>query len=300
MKIPISVVVLTYNEEKNIKACLESVCDFVQDIFVVDSYSEDKTIDIAKQYTNNVVQHKFETYPKQRNWALENLPIKTDWILNLDADVRVTQALKDELVKTFANGEEKNCNGFSIPKRTIFMGKWMKHGWHYPVYHTILFKKGCGRWEDIFYEATILVDGDIKKLKGDFEDILTDKLSNFISRHNHWSTWEAVDYLDIELKFSNKKRIDPSLLPPPNRKRRNLEALYMKFPLFIRAFMYYFYRYFFKLGFMDGAEGLIFHFLQGFWYRFLVDAKIYEVKKKMREENKSIQAAIKDLYDISV
>ena len=143
-KLPISVVVLTYNEEKNIENCLKSVADWVEDIFVVDSYSEDKTIEIASKYTSHVVQRSFVNYSEQRNWSLENLPIQTEWIFNLDADHRVTDRLRDDLIKLFISGKQKSICGVLVSRKVFFMNRWIKHGGIYPTYHAPLFKKGYG------------------------------------------------------------------------------------------------------------------------------------------------------------
>src|SRR3990167_9149717 len=132
MQLPLTVIILTFNEEKNFESCLESVYDWAKEIFIVDSFSTDKTLEIAKKYTDKIYQHPFEDYSKQRNWALNNLLIKTEWVFNLDADIRVSEELQKELVKIFSNNEEKNYNGFLITRKTIFLGRWIKHGGHYP------------------------------------------------------------------------------------------------------------------------------------------------------------------------
>mgnify|MGYP000520397153 CR=1 FL=1 len=280
MKLPISVIILTYNEEKNIEECLKSVYGFCEEIFIVDSYSTDRTLEIAKKYTDKIYQHEFEDYSSQRNWALNNLPIKTEWILNLDADHRVTKELIDELKKIFSRKIDDDVKGFLISRRTIFMGKWIKHGLHYPVYHAILFRKGFGRCEKRLYDQHFVVNGKLKKLKGDIIDIVADSIDKFISKHIKWA------YLEAKEQISGKSSdIKPSLFGNPIQRRRFFRELYNKMPLFIRPFLYFIYRYFFRLGFLDGIEGLIFHFLHGLWYRFIVDVKIYELKKYGNNRN---------------
>ena len=195
-KIPISVIILTYNEEKNIEDCIKSVSDLAEDIFIVDSYSKDKTLEIAKKYTDKIYQHPFDDYSKQRNWALKNLPIKTEWILNIDADHRVTKELKQELVKIFSSKIEEDTNGFLISRKTIFIGKWVKHGSHYPVYHAILFRKGYACCENRLYDQHFIIEGKVEILKESIIDIITDSLANFIDRHNKWATFEAIEQLD--------------------------------------------------------------------------------------------------------
>lgn len=277
MKLPITAIVLTFNEEKNIFECLESVKDLCAEIIIVDSGSSDRTLEIVKQYTDKIYSHPFDNYSRQRNWALENIPIKNDWILNLDADHRITPELKEELSTLFSKGIPSDVNGFLISRRTIFMGKWIKHGGHYPTYHANFFRKGFGKCEEKLYDQHYLVSGKQLKLKGDIIDIITDSLTNFTIRHNKWSTLEAEYQLSTN---KNDEIVKSNFSGNAIQRRRALKSFYEKFPLFIRAFIYFIQRYFFRLGFLDGKEGLIFHFLQGFWFRFLIDAKIWEKLKQ--------------------
>ena len=297
LKLPVTAIVLTFNEEKNIKDCLKSIKDLCDEIYVVDSGSKDKTIDIAKEYTDKIISHPFENYSRQRNWALENLPIKNEWILNLDADHRVTSELKDELTAIFNNGIPADINGFLISRRTIFMGKWIKHGGHYPTYHANFFRKGFGKCEEKLYDQHFLVKGNLMKLKGDIIDIITDSLTNFTLRHNNWSTLEAVYQLTSK---KNTKVVIANFSGHAIQRRRALKSFYEKFPLFIRPFLYFVQRYILRLGFLDGKEGMIFHFLQGFWFRFLIDAKVFEIKYLAVKEKKSISEIIKSNYGIDV
>jgi hypothetical protein len=192
----------------------------------------------------------------------------------LDADHRVTKELIDELKEIFSKGLEKNFNGFLISRKTIFMGKWIKYGGHYPVYHAILFRKNSGRCEKRLYDQHFVVNGKLRKLKGDVIDIVADSIDKFISKHIKWAYLEAKEQM-----IKREKDIKPSLFGNPIQKRRFFREIYNKFPLFIRPFLYFIYRYFLRFGFLDGIEGLIFHFLHALWYRFIVDVKIYELKK---------------------
>jgi glycosyltransferase involved in cell wall biosynthesis len=296
-KLDICVIILTFNEERNLIDCLSSINEFCSEIIIVDSGSTDNTLEIAKQFTDKVFFHSFENYAKQRNWALENLPISNEWILNLDADHRVTPELVDEFRNLFAKGIPKDVRGFLISRRTIFMGKWIKHGGHYPTYHSNFFRRGYGNCEDKLYDQHFLVKGNLMKLKGDIIDIITDSLTNFTIRHNNWSTLEAIYQLTSN---KNTNVVTANFSGHAIQRRRALKSFYEKFPLFIRPFIYYFQRYILRMGFLDGKEGLIFHFLQGYWFRFLIDAKVYEIKYLAKNKNKTIQAVIKELYGISI
>lgn len=276
MNLPISVIILTYNEEKNIEECLKSINGIAENIFIVDSGSTDDTIDIVKEYTNKIYTNKFENYSQQRNWALDNLPINTEWIMNLDADHRITPELKDELFDTFSKTISDNINGYLISRKTVFMNRWIKHGGHYPSYHAVLFRKGYGKCEERKYDQHFVVDGNVEYLRGDVVDIVTDSLTTFTMRHNIWSDSEVEEQVD---KDSIENQIQPKFLGNPIERKRYLKKKYEHIPLLIRPFLYFIYRYFFRLGFLDGKEGLIFHVLQGFWFRFLIDAKIFEKNK---------------------
>jgi glycosyltransferase involved in cell wall biosynthesis len=278
MKVPVAVVILTYNEENNIRACLESVSDFSESIFVVDSGSTDQTLQIASEFKVTIVHNKFENYSQQRNWALSNLPIQTEWVINLDADHRLTPELKKELISMFNTGIPHDINGFLVSRRTIFMGKWIRYGGHYPTYHAVMFRKGFGKCEEKLYDQHFVVNGKSLKLKGDVIDLITESLTTFTERHNKWSTLEAIQQTSKK-DLKNNDTIQGSLRGNAIQSRRYVKNIYEKFPLFFRPFLYFIIRYFFRLGFLDGTRGLIFHFLQCFWFRFLIDAKIYERKK---------------------
>lgn len=282
MKSAVTVIILTYNEEKNIKACLDSIIGFSDHVFVVDSGSTDKTLAIVESFGVNITTHPFENYAQQRNWALHNLPITTDWILNIDADHRLTSELKANIYEQLEKGIPDDVNGFLASRRTMFMGKWIKYGGHYPTYHAVMFRRGFGKCEEKLYDQHFLVNGKTIKLKGDIIDLITESLTTFTERHNKWSSLEA----EQQVNSTNKDdTIKGSLTGNAIQIRRYIKNIYEKFPLFIRPFIYFTIRYFFRLGFLDGRRGLIFHFLQCFWFRFLIDAKIYENKSNYKNVN---------------
>lgn len=277
MKSLVTVVILTHNEEKNIVECLHSVIGFAEEIFVVDSGSTDQTLSLLKQYDVHVVHHPFENYSQQRNWALANLAIQTNWVFNLDADQRLSDELKREIHHYLNSDLPENVNGFLASRKTIFMGKWIKYGGHYPTYHAMMFKLGKGSCEQKLYDQHYLVEGDTIKLKGDVIDLITESLSTFTQRHDKWSTLESIQQYDSK---NHTETIEGKINGDPMQKRRYIKNIYERFPLFIRPLLYFVIRYFFRLGFLDGKRGLIFHFLQCFWFRFLIDAKIYELKRQ--------------------
>ena len=296
MKISVSVIILTYNEELNLENCLKSVAGLASEVFIVDSYSKDKTLEIAKKYSCKIVKHPFENQAKQFNWALDNLKIKTEWILRLDADEYLTDELKKEIIETLSKEEisinqlnpHKSAstiiNGFYIKRRVHFMGRWMKYGGYYPAWFLRLFRYGKARYEEREVdEHAVLLSGQASRLKNDFIDENRQKLEWWIGKQNNHSSREVLALLR-EGEEENKIRVSPSFFGNQAEQKRWLkEKLFMKSPMFFRAWLYFIYRYFFRLGFLDGKRGLIFHFFQGFWYRFLVDAKIFEAKMKNRK-----------------
>jgi glycosyltransferase involved in cell wall biosynthesis len=279
--LPVSVIVLTLNEEANIGDCLASVAAWAGDIVVVDSGSTDRTIEIAQRYTERVISHPFENYARQRNWASVEIPLAYEWILHLDADERITPELATSIARFFANGTHQTVDGAMISRRTVFMGRPILHGGHYPVYHLRLLRRNRSRCEDRLYDQHFLVDGTTTRLNGDMIDVITSDLVIWTQRHARWAALEAREQLEATTGTLGPTRqlVAPSLRGTPIERRRWLRTSYGHMPLFVRAFGYFFVRYVLRLGFLDGVEGLIFHFLQGCWYRFLIDARIYEMRK---------------------
>jgi len=303
MKSSISVVILTYNEELNIAKCLESVKNWADEIIIVDSYSTDKTLVIAEKYGAEVVQHPFKNQADQFNWALDNVEIKNEWILRLDADEYLTEELKKEisfslnpLTPRFSGlrfrlgfGEKEissstEVNGYYIKRRVYFMGRWIKHGGYYPSWFLRLFRKGKARYEEReMDEHVVLLSGESAKLKNDFIDDNQKNLYWWTEKHNDFSNRETNERFKEMARLEEQKKLKGKLVgSQAERKRWIKQGFYFKLPLFWRAFAYFIYRYIFRLGFLDGKEGLIFHFLQGCWHQFLIDAKMYEkIKNKL-------------------
>jgi glycosyltransferase involved in cell wall biosynthesis len=274
--------VLTYNEQDNLPACLASLGGLDCELFVVDSGSTDQTIAIAESAGAVVLRHPFENYAAQRNWAQRHLPTNAEWMLHVDADERLTPELVAEINQVLAQPRDET-NGFLLRKRTIFLGRWMKHGGHYPAYHLRLFRKHLGGCEDRLYDQHFLVSGRVDRLQHDYIDVLTSDLTTWSVRHSRWAELEAQELARSSAEASATQRVQPRLFGTPIERRRWLrDRAYARAPLFGRVFVYWLYRYVLRLGFLDGTEGLIFHFLQGWWYRWLIDSKLYETRKRQR------------------
>lgn len=280
-RIPVSVIVLTHNEEKNIKACLDSISELVDEIFIVDSGSTDQTLSIVEGYTKNIYHHPFENYSLQRNWAQEHLPIKTEWIFHVDADERCSPGLADALQDFFADDSRTTeFSGLLVRRKIIFLGRHIKYGGIYPTYHCRLYKKLLGRCEDRAYDQHFVVEGSLDTIPADLIEVTATSLESWTARHNRWAQMEAEYLLEKEM-ITSENNIEPALLGSPIQRRRWLRvSILERTPLFLRSFLYFFYRYIFRAGFLDGKEGLIYHVLHGFWFRFYVEACIYERGEK--------------------
>jgi glycosyltransferase involved in cell wall biosynthesis len=275
--LPISVVILTFNSAETIGATLASVAEFSDDIHVVDSGSTDATLDIAMGSGASLVNHPFKNYGAQRNWAIETLPIKYEWQLHLDADERVSASLMVELGKLFSgDGPPLSIAGYYIPRLVHFHRQPILHGGMWPIFHMRLFRRGCGHCEDRKYDQHFYVDGQSSQLKEPMIDDIRLGLADWTARHNRWADAEADEIL-----APSEGSISPGKSTPVACKRVQ-RFRYYKAPLFWRAFGLFFYRYIFRLGFLDGRWGLIFFVLQTFWFRFLIDAKLLERMEKSK------------------
>lgn len=289
----ISVIILTYNEEIHIERCLKNARKFAKEIFIVDSFSTDKTIEIAEKMGAKVYQHTWENYSKQFNWGLQNLPIHTEWVWRMDADEYLSDSLINELHQRLPNltGE---INGFTVPCLRIFMGKYIKHG-IIPLILLRLFKIKYATCENRYMDEHIqLSEGIIDSLKNPFYDDNLNDLSWWTNKHNGYATREAIDLLMTEYELLPQDTVVNSGSHSASIRQKKLK--YIQMPLFWRAFAFFCFRYIFRLGFLDGKEGFLWHFLQGFWYRTLADAKVYEIKKRFGWNDKRIKAFIKGTY----
>ena len=295
----LSVIILTYNEEIHIQRCLDNISDLAKAIYIIDCYSTDRTLEIAKQYNNVVIlQNKWVNYATQFNWALEHAPIQTRWILRLDADEYLTSELKLELKQKLPTLSNK-YTGIVLPLRRVFLGKTIRRGM--PQIKLLrIFRYGKAVSETRLMDEHIqLTEGEAIEFKGEFADDNLNNLSWWSQKHIGYAIREAVDMLDIELNLTGAAQTDEhKQISTQALQKRMKKHQYAKQPLFWRSFAYFCYRYFFKLGFTEGKEGFLWHFLQGWWYRTLVDAKIYEIKKACGNDKDKIQAYLEQKYRI--
>ena len=270
----LSVVVLTKDEAANLPDLLASLAGLACRVFVVDSGSTDATVAIAEAAGCTVVSHPWTTYADQFNWSLGNCPITTPWVMRMDADERLTPELVAELQAKLPS-LPADVAGLEVKRQVWFWGRWIRHGAYYPTWLLRVWRNGQAVCEDRWMDEHMLVTGGrVLKLDHDIIDENHKGLTFWTDKHSRYADREVKDLLAIEAARSAS-----NLEGQAGQRRWLKENLYARSPLFLRAFLYWFYRYFIRLGFLDGTPGLVFHFLQGFWYRFLVDAKIYEHRR---------------------
>jgi glycosyltransferase involved in cell wall biosynthesis len=272
----IAVILLTLNEEENITCALESVVGWAHEIFVIDSFSTDRTVEIAEKAGCKVVSRPFVNQAEQFNWALDHLPVGSGWILRLDADEYLLRDLQREIVEATQTAPDE-VTGFYMKRRMVFMGQWIRHGGYYPTWLLRLFRRGCARSETTeMDEHLVLSQGSSRRLNNDFVDHNRKGLSAWTLKHEGYAARQAR-VIAGRIGASDPDGIQARLYGNAvERKRWVKHNLYGRTPLFFRALLYFVYRYIFRLGILDGKVGLIFHFLHAGWYLFYVDAKICE------------------------
>lgn len=288
----ISTFIITYNEEIHIERAIKNAQKYAKEIYVLDSYSTDKTVEIAKSLGANVYQHEFNYHADQLNWGLKNIPFKTEWIWRQDADEYLTDELIEEINNTLPN-IPSNVNAFTAPCLRKFLGKYIKHG-IIPLILLRLFRRNHALWEDKKMDEHIYItDGEIRNFKNAFFDDNLNNLSWWIEKHNKYASKEAIDLLLTEYKLYENTVVNSGSHSMTVRRNK---LKYIKMPLFWRAFALFILRYFIRFGFLDGKEGFLWHFLQGFWYRTLADAKVYEIKKQFCFDKEKIAGFLKNYY----
>ena len=298
----LSVIILTYNEELHIRRCLENVTPFAKEVFIIDSFSTDRTLEIAREFGKvHILQNRWENnYAKQFNWGLEHADITTQWVLRLDADEYLMPELVRELQEKLPSIPD-DVSGIIFNRRHIFMGKWMRRG-IYPVKLLRVFRHGKGMCEQRLMDEHIqLTEGRAVEFEHDFCDHNLNNLSWFCHKHVNYAIREAVDLLDIELDLTGAAETDDHKeISSQARAKRMKKHRYARQPLFWRSFVYFCYRYFLKGACLDGKVGFIWTFMQGWWYRTLVDAKVFEIKRQCGTDREKIKALLRRDYGITL
>lgn len=296
--IELTVLVLTFNEEKHIERCLHSLFQLTNRVLLIDSFSSDRTLELAKALGARVWQHKFKNHADQLIWALDNLPIDTEWIMRVDADEVLSPALAEE-IRNELSLNSTQTNGYLFYRLVCFGGKIIRYG---GVSHWVLrlWRNGSARIESRWMDEHIVINtGGVKPLYGQYLDNNLNNIAWWTDKHNGYSTREAIDLLNKKYGFLPAASDNYPLSGQARYTRWLKENVYLHLPLGLRAFLFFCYRMIFRLGILDGRGGFVFHFLQGFWYRFLVDVKVREIERRMRVEGIDCVEAIRREFGIN-
>lgn len=296
----LTVIILTKNESKHIRRALTSVRDVADRCIIVDSGSTDSTVQLALDMGASVLKNDWVNYANQFNWALDQLADDTDWVLRLDADEYLTDGLRRE-IKLKLPTLRPDVNGVYVSRRMNFLGKPVKRGGIFPTKVIRLFRSNRGKCEDRWMDEHIIIDGKTARFEGEIIDDNLNSLTWWTDKHNGYASREVVDILNFEYKFNTFETIAEANSRGEDKKKRWIkERIYMRLPGGVRAFLYVIYRLFFRLGFFDSKEAIAFHVLQGFWYRYLVDMKLLDVKRHMAVHEIDVVTAIKDVLEIDI
>ncbi|MEO0759314.1 MAG: glycosyltransferase family 2 protein [Cyanobacteria bacterium J06648_16] len=282
-QLPVSVLIPAKNEEENLPACLESVAR-ANEVFVVDSQSEDRSVEICESYGAKVVQFHFNgRWPKKKNWSLDNLPFSNDWVLIVDCDERITPALWDEIAEVIQGDND----GYYLNRKVFFLGKWIRHGGKYPDWNLRLFRHAKGRYENLnteeirntgdneVHEHVVVESGKVGYLKEDMLHIDFRDLYHWLARHNRYSNWEARVYYNLLTGMGDGGTIGANLFGDSVQRKRFLKKIWVRLPFkpLLRFILFYIIR----LGFLDGYPGYIYARLLS-QYEYQIGVKLYELQ----------------------
>ena len=287
----ITAVILTFNEEIHLARCLASLSTVCERICIIDSFSTDRTCEIAKEFGADVFQHVWENnHSKQLNWGLSVTQISSMWTIRLDADEYLSQELQAE-IKAKLVGVSLSTTGIEFTRKVYFKGTWIRHGGFYPIHLLRLWRTGRGVCEQRLMDEHIMLDGgEVIRFKEHVVDENLNSIHWWVIKHNNYARREAADALNLRYQFMSNS--DLSTVKQAVTKRKTKNGLYHQLPLGLRAFAYFILRFVFQLGFLDGPKVWVFHFMQGFWYRLLVDVNIYEAEKQAKGDKEILRKII--------
>ncbi|AOR78645.1 glycosyl transferase [Novosphingobium resinovorum] len=291
-------VILTYNEETHIERAIASVRGVADDILVIDSFSTDRTVTLAQAAGARVLQHAFVNHAAQFNWGLDNGDIRTSWIFRLDADEYIgadlASRMRDELAAM-----PSDVAGVLLSRRHIWMGRWVRHGGRYPLHMLRIWRNGQGRVENRWMDEHVIVEGGrTVHMQGEFADACERDITFFVTKHNGYATREAFEVLNTNYGLITLGAEDSDKLSRQAKMKRFIKKnIYSRIPFGIGPIFYFLFRYIVQLGFLDGRSGFIYHFMQGLWYRLLVESKVYEFELSLKDcpDNAARIARLQDL-----
>ncbi|WP_254020823.1 glycosyltransferase family 2 protein [Mesorhizobium escarrei] len=292
--VKIHAVILTLNESVHIGRCIESCKELVESITVIDSGSTDTTVEIAEKLGAEVIRHPWINYATQLNFGISTLVGKGGWLMRIDADEVLDPATSHRLSEVVSQAD-RDCDGILVQRRIYFLGRRMRYGAIEPSWQLRLWRNGRGRCEQRWMDEHVIVSGNVQKSDIVISDINMNSLTWWTAKHNQYASREAIDLLNARFEFLKADKLPVSGASPQARARRFLkEKIYLRTPAGVRVIAYFLYRYLIRLGFLDGRPGFYFHFLQGLWYRGLVDAKVFEIEEFAKQKGISVANAIKD------
>ena len=277
---PVTVVVTTFNEEQNLERCLQSLT-WAAEVIVVDSFSTDRTVEIAQAHSVQVVQHVYESHPQQWRWILEDLPLTHEWVFAVDADFIVTPELWKSLEACITDPSNP-CNGFYVRHAQVFMGRLLRHGTLYPRFWLRVFRRHLGGVDDKdLVDVHFKVAGHCGYLEGDlFEDNVKDRdLSSWVNKQLRFAARQATEEVARRSSLASPD-LKALMWSSPDKRIENLKLVWFRLPLFFRPIILFFYRYVLTGGFLDGRQGLVYHFTQALFYRFAVDVYLDELTRR--------------------
>lgn len=296
----VTAIILTYNEEKHIERCIRSLTSFCERICVVDSFSTDRTIDIAKSLGAEVFQNPWEqNYAKQLNWGIEHCQIKTDWTLRIDADEYFTPELQQDLIQQLPSVPPL-YTGIEVIRKVFFKGSWIRFGGFYPIHLLRLWRTGKGICEQrLMDEHIILEEGEVLRLSSHVVDENLNPIHWWVTKHNNYARREAADALNTRFQLTFTSNIRESAGTKQAVWKRILkDQVYNRLPLGLRPLLYFLFRFFVQLGFLDKPKVWLFHVLQGFWYRLIVDINIYEAIQSTQGDPDQLRQLIQEEWGI--
>jgi glycosyltransferase involved in cell wall biosynthesis len=299
-KLSITAIICTYNEEIHLERCIKSLLSVVEDINIIDSFSTDKTKDIALKYNTNYYLKEWTTFSDKFNWALSNTKINTDWVLRIDADEYLTSPLIENLFAKLSN-IETSTTAIRVNRLMYFMGGGLKFGGMNPIYHIKLWRKGSAiceaKWMD---ERMKVLYGDVITIKCNIIDNNLNNISWWSDKHNNYATKEAIDILLLKNHYKTENQLYLLFSNKSENRRKWFKIQYLKLPIFVRPFLFFIIRYFFQGAFLEGKRGFVWTFLQCLWYRLLVDLKIHEANKYIKTNKISLEEYFLKEYKIDI
>ncbi len=296
----LTAIILTYNEEMHIERCIRSLLPVVEKVIVVDSFSTDRTTEIAKSLGAEIFQHEFVNQAQQFQWALDHCPIDTEWVMRMDADEYLEPGAQQEICNRLPSLAD-DVDGVYLNRKVVFLGRWIRWGGMYPIILLRIWRTGRGRMEQRWMDEHVVLPGNAGTVR--FHSNIVDEnlkgITAWVEKHNAYATREMADLLNVRYGFATEDDAVTQFDDPQAKRKRALKnRVYSRLPLGARALLYFLYRYVFRLGFLDGGQGFVFHVMQGFWYRLLVDVKIAEIEKRAQGNAERVRQLLKEEHGI--